>query len=133
MRKPDFHIYAKTKVRISCAVTAQLISTSVFPTWIVQSFFFYSPSVTVQAGLCRPSLETLKTIFLSSWICKACKNLPSCHLHTVTLCSSPTDTTYFPVHEKSTEHIPLECSPLSMDSVSLVTAFQMCTLGGLPI
>ena len=59
--------------------------------------------------------------------------LPSCHLHTVTLCSSPTDTTYFPVQEKSTEQIPLECSPLSIETVSLVMAFQIWTVGGLPI
>ena len=35
VRKPDF-AYAKTKTQISCAITAQLISTFVFTTQIVQ-------------------------------------------------------------------------------------------------
>ena len=35
--------YAKTKAQISCAVTAQLISTFVYATWIVQSLFFLNP------------------------------------------------------------------------------------------
>lgn len=64
---------------------------------------------------------------------KIMRFLPSCHLHAVTLLSSPTVTTYFPVHEKSTAQTPLECSPLRMDSVSLVAAFQIWTLGGFPI
>ena len=42
MRKPDF-ASVKTKVLISCAVTAQLISAFVFPTWIVQSLLFLNP------------------------------------------------------------------------------------------
>ena len=39
VRKPDF-TYAKTKVQISCAVTAELISAFVLATWIVQFLFF---------------------------------------------------------------------------------------------
>ena len=39
MRKPAF-AYAKTKVQISCAVTAQLISAFVFATEIVQPLYF---------------------------------------------------------------------------------------------
>ena len=39
MRKPVF-AYAKTKMQISCAVTAQLISAFVFATWIVQSLLY---------------------------------------------------------------------------------------------
>ena len=39
MRKPDL-AYEKTKTQISCAVTAQLISTFVFATLIVRFFFF---------------------------------------------------------------------------------------------
>ena len=42
MRKLLFP-YAKTKVQISCLVTAQLISTFVFATYIVQSFYFLKP------------------------------------------------------------------------------------------
>ena len=40
MRKPAFCIYAKTKVQISCPVTAQLISAFVFATKIIQSLCF---------------------------------------------------------------------------------------------
>ena len=40
MSKPDFCIYAKTKMQISCAVTAQLISAFVSTTRIVQSLYF---------------------------------------------------------------------------------------------
>ena len=42
-RKPDF-AYAKTKVQISFAVTAKLISAFVFATWIVQFLFFINPN-----------------------------------------------------------------------------------------
>ena len=35
--------YAKTKVQISCAVTAQLISAFVFATWIVQFHLRLNP------------------------------------------------------------------------------------------
>ena len=49
MRKPDF-AYAKTKVQISCAVTAQLISTFVFASWIEQSIYFLNPKF--QASSC---------------------------------------------------------------------------------
>ena len=35
--------YAKTKAQISCAVTAELISTFVFATWIVQFLFYLNP------------------------------------------------------------------------------------------
>ena len=47
--------YAKTKLQISCAVIAQLISTFVYASWIVQSLYFSSLepcSVAVQLGLC---------------------------------------------------------------------------------
>ena len=37
--------YAKTKVQISCAVTAQLISTFVFATQIIQFFFYLNPKL----------------------------------------------------------------------------------------
>ena len=40
----QFTYYAKTKAQISCAVTAQLISSLVFATRIVQSFFFLNPT-----------------------------------------------------------------------------------------
>ena len=39
MREPAF-AYAKTKTQISFAVSAKLISTFVFATWIVQSLFY---------------------------------------------------------------------------------------------
>ena len=60
MRKLEFAT-VKTKVQISCAVIAQLISTFVFASWIVQSLSFVNPkfrvskpaSVVVQPGLCR--------------------------------------------------------------------------------
>ena len=37
------NVYAKTKVQISCAVTAQLISTFVYATLKVQSFDLLNP------------------------------------------------------------------------------------------
>ena len=37
--------YVKTKVQISCAVTAQLISAFVFATWTVQSLYFLNPKL----------------------------------------------------------------------------------------
>ena len=40
MRKPAFCIYAKTKMQISCAVTAQLISAFVFAIRILQSLYY---------------------------------------------------------------------------------------------
>ena len=39
-----FFAYAKTKTKISCAVTAQLISTFVFATWIVRPLFYLNPT-----------------------------------------------------------------------------------------
>ena len=39
--------YAKTKTQISFAVTAKLISIFVFPTWIVQYFFYLNPKFQV--------------------------------------------------------------------------------------
>ena len=63
----------KTKVQISCAVTAQLISPFAFATRIVQCrIYLYQKSsflpwpATVQAHLCRSWSETLKTSFLTS-------------------------------------------------------------------
>ena len=45
MRKPTFFICKKTKVQISCADTAQLISAFVFATKIVQSLCFINLKV----------------------------------------------------------------------------------------
>ena len=42
LREKRSFAYAKTKAQISCAVTAQLISTFVFATQQVQSLFFFS-------------------------------------------------------------------------------------------
>ena len=42
-RKTTICSYAKTKTKISCVVTAQLISITVFTTLIVQSLFFTIP------------------------------------------------------------------------------------------
>ena len=55
-------------MQISCAVTAQLISTFVFATQIVQSLFlkFQASSVTGKPSLCRTGTEQLKTNFLMS-------------------------------------------------------------------
>ena len=56
----------KQKAQISCAVTAQLISTFVFATRIVRFLFFLNPkflSVTAQAGSCRTWSETLEDQF----------------------------------------------------------------------
>ena len=46
--------YAKTKAQISCAVTAQLISTLVFAVEIVQSLYFLNPKFQVSSHLQRP-------------------------------------------------------------------------------
>ena len=70
--------YAKTKMQISCAVTAQPISAFVFVTRIVQFLFYLNPkfqdssffSVTVQTSLCQTRLETPKTVFLASRVLK---------------------------------------------------------------
>ena len=43
MRKPTVFAYAKTKTRISFAVTANLMSAFVFSTWIVQYLYFLNP------------------------------------------------------------------------------------------
>ena len=40
MKKTRIFAYMKTKVQINCAVTAQLISTFVFATWILQFILF---------------------------------------------------------------------------------------------
>ena len=48
MRKPD----AKTKMQISFAVTAKLISASVFATRIVQSLYFLNPNFKPLAIFC---------------------------------------------------------------------------------
>ena len=64
------HAYAKTKVQISCAVTAQLISVLSFATRIVRFLFSFYPnvqassfSVTMQAGLYQTWLEPLIVVF----------------------------------------------------------------------
>ena len=51
MRKPAF-AYAKTKMQISFAVTAKLISLFVFATWIVQSLFYLNPNFKPLAIFC---------------------------------------------------------------------------------
>ena len=51
--KPLF-AYAKTKSQISCAVTAQLISTLVFAVEIVQSLYFLNPKFQVSSHLLWP-------------------------------------------------------------------------------
>ena len=51
MRKPYFGIYAKTKVQISCAVTAQLISALGFATQIVQSLYLLNPKFQASSHL----------------------------------------------------------------------------------
>ena len=43
VRKPFFFAYATTKMQISFAITAKLISAFVFATWIVQSLFYLNP------------------------------------------------------------------------------------------
>ena len=43
--------YAKTKMQISCAVTAQLISDFVFATWIVRSLFYLNPKFQASSHL----------------------------------------------------------------------------------
>ena len=50
MRKPAF-AYAKTKMQINCAVTAQLISAFVFAIWIVQSLFSLNPKFQASSNL----------------------------------------------------------------------------------
>ena len=49
VRKPDFFAYAKTKTKISFAVTAKLISVFVFATRIVQSLHFLNPNFQVSS------------------------------------------------------------------------------------
>ena len=44
-------VYVKTKVQISCRVTAQLISTFVFTTLIVQSLYFLNPKFRASSHL----------------------------------------------------------------------------------
>ena len=52
--------YAKTKTQISCAVSAQLISTFVFATQIVQSLFLPKfPASSFLLRLCRPVVSDL--------------------------------------------------------------------------
>ena len=43
--------YAKTKMQISFAVTAKLISTFVFATWMVQSLYFLNPNFQASSHL----------------------------------------------------------------------------------
>ena len=51
MRKPAFCICEKKKTQISFAVTAKLIRTFVFATWIVQSLFFLNPKFQASSHL----------------------------------------------------------------------------------
>ena len=50
MRKADI-CQCKKKAQISCAVTAQLISTFVFTAWIVQFLFFLNPKFQASSHL----------------------------------------------------------------------------------
>ena len=70
----DF-VFAKTKVQISCTITALLISAFVFATKIVhvQSVYFLNPMFKLRtifcsptAGFCHTWLKTLKAGFLTS-------------------------------------------------------------------
>ena len=73
-RENQIFAYVKTKMQISFAVTAKLISAFVFATRIVQFLYFINPkfqassrsSVGAQASLCQTWSETLKTSFLAS-------------------------------------------------------------------
>ena len=75
VRKWDYCL-AKTMVQISCAVTAQLISTFIFATRIVQLLLFLNPEFQAsslflrlyKACLYRIWLETPKTGFLALWL-----------------------------------------------------------------
>ena len=63
LEKIRIFAYAKTKARISSAVTAQLISAFIFATWIVRFLLYlYSKlqdsSVLLWAGLCQTWSET---------------------------------------------------------------------------
>ena len=51
MRKPFFFAYVKTKMQISFAVTAKLISAFVFATRIVQSLHFLNPKFQASSRL----------------------------------------------------------------------------------
>ena len=73
MRKPAFCIYAKTKVQISCTVTAAeqhlcfRYIASTFPLLLKSEILSPWPSfVVAQLGLCRTWSETLKTGFLAT-------------------------------------------------------------------
>ena len=49
--KKRLFVYAKTKMQISCTVTAQLISAFVFATQIVQSLYFLNPKIQAPSHL----------------------------------------------------------------------------------
>ena len=51
MRKPAFFAYVKTKMQISFAVTAKLISAFVFATWIEQPLYFLNPKLQASSHL----------------------------------------------------------------------------------
>ena len=78
VRKPDFS-YAKTKAQISFAVTAKLISASVFTTRIVRFLFFLNPKFQASSLLLwlyrpvcvRPGRKPRRPVFLhhGSFIC----------------------------------------------------------------
>ena len=51
MRNPVFFAYAKTKMQISFAVTAKLISAFVFATQIVESLFYLNPKFQASSNL----------------------------------------------------------------------------------
>ena len=71
--KTCFLAYAKTKAKISCAATMQLISAFVFATWIVQSLYFLNPKFQASSHLlwlyspilCRTWSGTPKIGFLA--------------------------------------------------------------------
>ena len=68
MGKPAFcicKIKGAVQLRGNCAAD---LSTFVFATYIVQSFFFQNPNFQAQPGLCWTWAETLKTGFLFSML-----------------------------------------------------------------
>ena len=72
MRNQHF-AYAKTKVQISFAVTAKLISAFVFATWIVQYLYFLNPKFPASSCL----------LWLYSLVCVGFDGKPQCWLSCV--------------------------------------------------
>ena len=65
--------YVKTKAKISCAVTARLISAFVFAVWIVESIYFPNVQFLLSdndiSRISSTSFNCRQTIFLqNSWL-----------------------------------------------------------------